>query len=251
MHAAGFSGSPVEATGLGKVYGGGDGATVALRGVDVAFSPGTFTALMGPSGSGKSTLLYCLAGLERPTSGRALLLGQDIAAHTRTQAAVFRRDHVGFVFQSYNLLPSLSVFENVVLPLRLARRPVDDDAIAGILESVGLEAKRDARPSQLSGGQQQRVAIARVLATRPQIVFADEPTGALDVATGSEVLALLRGLAAGGDQAVVMATHDPSAAAGCDRVVFLRDGEVDSEMTRPSVDEVAAHLAHLRDRTAR
>lgn len=237
----------VRAEGLTKVFRTGEEVTVALRGIDISFGPRSITALMGPSGSGKSTLLYNLAGLDAPTSGRSLLQGTDIATLTRAQLAEFRRDHVGFVFQQYNLIPSISVFENVALPTRLARQRVDAAYIRRTIAEVGLEGRENRMPSQLSGGQQQRVAIARVMASRPEIVFADEPTGALDIATGAAVLALLRRSAMQHDQCVIMATHDPAVAAQCDRVAFLRDGSLIAQMASPTPEAVADKLVELRE----
>ncbi|MET4728694.1 putative ABC transport system ATP-binding protein [Lysobacter enzymogenes] len=220
--------------------------TPALRGVSLAFASGSINALMGPSGSGKSTLLYCLAGLEAPSAGRCSLLGQPVAALGRAQLAKFRRRHVGFVFQSYNLVPSISAYENIVLPSRLAGRKPDPAVVRAALERVGLADKADELPGRLSGGQQQRVAIARVIVSQPDIVFADEPTGALDTATGDAVLQLMCGQARERGQCVVMATHDPSVAARCDRVVLLKDGLVHAELRAPDADAVAVALNRLR-----
>jgi putative ABC transport system ATP-binding protein len=236
----------VRAQSLVKTFDTGNETTHALRGVDISFATATITALMGPSGSGKSTLLYNLAGLDEPTSGRALLLETDIASLDRARLAEFRRDHVGFIFQQYNLIPSITAFENVALPTRLAKRKLDPAHIRHTLAEVGLAGKEDRKPSQLSGGQQQRVAIARVIASRPEIVFADEPTGALDTTTGEAVLSLLQRSAKQHGQCVVMATHDPTVAAQCDRVVFLRDGALVSEMTAPTAESVAEKLVELR-----
>ena len=236
----------VRGTDLSRDFVTGGETTRALRGVDIAFDAATITALMGPSGSGKSTLLYTLAGLDSPTAGRATLLGTDIASLSRAKLAEFRRDHVGFVFQSYNLIPSLSVFENVALPMRLAKQRIDRDHLQRTIAEVGLAGKEDRKPSQLSGGQQQRVAIARVIAARSDIVFADEPTGALDTATGTAVLELLQRSAKQLGQCVVMATHDPTVAAQCDRVVFLRDGSLVEEMASPTSESVAEKLVELR-----
>ena len=236
----------VHADAITKVFGSGGDTTHALRGVTLDFEPATITALMGPSGSGKSTLLYNLAGLDTPTTGRALLLGSDVATLDRAQLAEFRRDHVGFIFQQYNLIPSITAFENVALPSRLAKRKVDAEHIRRTLAEVGLEGKENRKPSELSGGQQQRVAIARVIASQPEIVFADEPTGALDTVTGAAVLGLLQRSAKQYGQCVVMATHDPTVAAQCDRVVFLRDGSLVSEMLAPTSESVADKLVELR-----
>ena len=240
--------APVRAHDIHKTYRESKAAepTVALRGITVDFEPGSMTALMGPSGSGKSTLLYCLAGLEVPTAGTSFILDRDVAAMSRREAAVFRRDHVGFIFQAYNLIPSISVYENVALPSRLAGRPVPDALIRSTLDDIGLGAKLRALPGRLSGGQQQRVAIARVIASQPQVVFADEPTGALDSTSGEAVLDLLQRIPAQHGQCVVMATHDPNAAARCDRVVFIKDGELVTTLEKPTADAVAAMLTHLR-----
>ncbi|WP_033337726.1 ABC transporter ATP-binding protein [Catenuloplanes japonicus] len=217
--------------------------TPVLRGVSMAVQPGEFRAIVGPSGSGKSTLLYCMSGLEAATTGRVSLLGRDPAALSRGALSQLRRDHVGFVFQAYNLIPSLTARENVALPARLATRRVDDGAVDRALAHVGLTERASYRPSALSGGQQQRVAIARVLALRPDVVFADEPTGALDTRAGDQVLDLLGDVARDG-RAVVMVTHDLRAAARADRVLVLRDGAVHRELTGPSVDDVIAAVAH-------
>ncbi|MBP2414805.1 putative ABC transport system ATP-binding protein [Arthrobacter stackebrandtii] len=208
-----------------------------LCGISLAVMPGEMVSIVGPSGSGKSTLLYCLSGLESPTSGMVTLMGQDLASLRRPRVAALRRDHVGFVFQQFNLVPSLSARENVALPARLARRPLDAAAVTAALASVGLSEHGRKRPGELSGGQQQRVAIARVLAHRPDVVFADEPTGSLDTSNGAEVLALLRSAAAAGST-VVLVTHDLEAAALADRVLVLRDGSIHTELHSPTPDAV-------------
>ena len=228
-----------------KVFGRGDGAVVALDGVSAAFPPGSFTAIMGPSGSGKSTLLNVAAGLDRPTSGSVAIGGADLAQLSERRLTILRRKRIGFVFQAFNLLPSLTVAQNIALPLRLdGRRPRRSDVRAGAAR-VGLEKRLRDRPSQLSGGQQQRVAIARALITRPEVVFADEPTGALDTRTGREVLALLRGVVDEGGHTVVMVTHDPAAAGYADRVLLLADGRVAGTLAAPSAAEVAERLARM------
>lgn len=209
-----------------KNYGTGEGTVAALDDVSIGFAPGTFTAIMGPSGSGKSTLLQCAAGLDQPTSGRALLAGVDVGQLNEQARTVLRRDHVGFVFQAFNLVGSLTAAQNVELPLRFARRRPDKDVIDNALRVVGLQDRSTHKPSELSGGQQQRVALARAMVTRPEVLFADEPTGALDTATSHDVLALLRDLVDQQDQTVVMVTHDPDAASYADRVIFLVDGVV-------------------------
>lgn len=200
-----------------------------LRGVSLDVHAGETVSIVGPSGSGKSTLLYCLAGLERCDAGSVHVAGQDVGRLRRGALAALRRDHVGFVFQSFNLIPSLTARQNIALPARLARRRADGRDIDRALAEVGLTDRARHRPGQLSGGQQQRVAIARVLAMRPDIVFADEPTGSLDTATGAEVLRLLRA-AAGDTRAVVLVTHDLEAASRADRVLVLRDGLIHTEL---------------------
>jgi len=228
-----------------KVYGRGEGAIVALDGVSAALSPGSFTAIMGPSGSGKSTFLNVAAGLDRPTSGTVALGDTDLGQLGERRLTILRRERIGFVFQAFNLLPSLTVAQNIALPLRLGGRRPRRSGVREIAARVGLETRLRDRPSQLSGGQQQRVAIARALITRPEVVFADEPTGALDTRTGHEVLALLREIADSGGHTVVMVTHDPVAAAYADRVMLLADGRVAGTLDAPSADEVAKRLAHL------
>ncbi|MFI6855484.1 ABC transporter ATP-binding protein [Streptomyces sp. NPDC050416] len=221
------------------------GPLTALAGVSLAFPAGTFTAVMGPSGSGKSTLLQCAAGLDRPTSGSVTLAGSELTGLSERRLTLLRRERVGFVFQAFNLLPSLTAEQNVALPLRLAGRRVPKARVRQALQQVGLAERARHRPSRLSGGQQQRVALARALITRPEVLFADEPTGALDTRTGREVLGLLRGMVDREGQTVVMVTHDPVAAAYADRVVFLVDGCVHGELTAPSADTVAARMARL------
>ena len=228
-----------------KVHGRGEGAVVALDGVSAALCPGSFTAIMGPSGSGKSTLLNVAAGLDWPTSGSVALRGTDLAQLGERRLTILRRERIGFVFQAFNLLPSLTVAQNIALPLRLDGHRPRRSAVREIAARVGLEKRLRDRPSQLSGGQQQRVAIARALITRPEVVFADEPTGALDTQTGREVLALLRGVVDEDGHTVVMVTHDPVAAAYADRVMLLADGRLAGTLDAPSADEVAEHLARL------
>ncbi|MFD2468202.1 ABC transporter ATP-binding protein [Amycolatopsis silviterrae] len=220
------------------------GRVTALDGVSLSFPRGGFTAVMGPSGSGKSTFLHCAAGLDRPTSGSVLLDDQDLGKLSETQLTKLRRDKVGFVFQAFNLLPALTVEQNVVLPLRLAGRRPDRRRVAEMLAHVGLSDRRKHLPGQLSGGQQQRVAIARALVSRPAVLFADEPTGALDTRTAGEILGLLSESVRGG-LTVVMVTHDPVAASYADRVVFLADGRVAGELLRPTATAVAERMTHL------
>jgi putative ABC transport system ATP-binding protein len=230
-----------------KVHGKGEGAVVALDGVSVNLPRGSFTAIMGPSGSGKSTFLNVAAGLDRPTSGTVALGDTDLGRLNERRLTILRRERIGFVFQAFNLLPSLTVAQNIALPVRLAGRRPRRSTVREVAERVGLEKRLRHRPSQLSGGQQQRVAIARALVTRPEVVFADEPTGALDTRTGRDVLALLREVVDADGHTVVMVTHDPVAAAHADSVILLADGRLVGTLDAPSADEVAERLAHLGD----
>jgi putative ABC transport system ATP-binding protein len=232
---------------VAKTYGTGDGAVSALRGVTLRLGRGLFTAVMGPSGSGKSTFLHCAAGLDRPTSGSVLLGGVELGGLKETALTELRRDRIGFIFQAYNLVPSLSALDNITLPLRFAGQPVDQAWLREVVGRVGLAQHLGRRPSQLSGGQQQRVAIARALITRPEVVFADEPTGALDTRSGAQVLTLLRDLVEGIGQTVVMVTHDPVAASHAHSVIFLADGRVVDEVANPTPDLVAARMTTLGD----
>jgi putative ABC transport system ATP-binding protein len=216
------------------------GGVRALDGVSLAVERGTFLAVMGPSGSGKSTLMHCAAGLDTPTGGSVSIDGTEIGGLNETRRAELRRERVGFVFQAYNLIPSLSIADNITLPLRLARRAPDQDWVRLLVERVGLSGRLERRPAELSGGQQQRAAIARALVTRPAVVFGDEPTGALDLRTAREVLDLLRDLVDGLGQTVVMVTHDPAAAARADRALVMADGRVVDTLEKPT----AAELAH-------
>ncbi|GLZ02663.1 ABC transporter ATP-binding protein [Actinomadura sp. NBRC 104412] len=233
------------ATALVKVYGSGDGAVTALRGVSAAFTRGRFTAIMGPSGSGKSTFLHCLAGLDTVTSGSVVLGGIDLTGLSRTRRTELRRDRMGFVFQSFNLLPMLTAEENILLTGRLAGRGVDRRWFNTIVDALGLRERLGHRPAQLSGGQQQRVAVARALLTRPEVLFADEPTGNLDSRSGAEVLGFLRSAVDSYRQTVIMVTHDPKAAAHADRVLFLADGVIADELTAPTPDAVHARMRRL------
>ncbi|UNZ16086.1 ABC transporter ATP-binding protein [Streptomyces sp. 891-h] len=230
---------------LTRRYGTGPGAVTALDGVSLDFHHGTFTAVMGPSGSGKSTLLQCAAGLDRPTSGSVTLAGAELTGLSETRLTLLRRRHIGFVFQSFNLLPSLTAEQNVGLPLRLAGRRPSSALVREVLERVGLGGRGRHRPSELSGGQQQRVALARALITRPQVLFGDEPTGALDSATSREVLALLRDMVSAEGLTLVMVTHDPVAASYADRVVFLVDGRLTGELLGASAQDIAGRMAKL------
>jgi putative ABC transport system ATP-binding protein len=235
----------VRLEGVTKVYGRGAGAVHALRDVSIALPYGSFTAVMGPSGSGKSTLLHVAAGLDRPTGGRAWIGAIDLSKLGETRLTKLRRDTVGFVFQVFNLMPSLTVEQNVTLPLRLAGRRADRGLVAEALGRVGLTDRRRHRPAELSGGQLQRVALARALITRPEVLFADEPTGALDLRTGREVLGLFRGLVDRLGQTVVMVTHDPVAASYADSVLFLADGRIVDQLHRPSAETVAERMTAL------
>jgi putative ABC transport system ATP-binding protein len=235
----------VAARGLTKVYGSGDATVTALDSVDVDFASGRFTAIMGPSGSGKSTLMHCLAGLDRPSGGSVHIGDSDVTRLDDKRLTLLRRDHVGFVFQKFNLLPALSAEENILLPLAIAGRKPDAGWFQQIVTAVGLRDRLSHKPSQLSGGQQQRVAIARALVTRPWVVFADEPTGNLDSRASAEVLRLLRDAVDSLGQTVIMVTHDPVAAAHADRVVFLADGRVMRELFEPTAEKVLDVMGSL------
>ncbi|MGV9347520.1 ABC transporter ATP-binding protein [Streptomyces spiralis] len=244
------SGLAVELRGVRRQYGRGSGAVHALAGVDLALPRGTFTAVMGPSGSGKSTFLQCAAGLDRPSAGSVRLGGTEITGMRENQLTELRRSRLGFVFQAFNLLPSLTVEQNVLLPMRLAGQRQDRRRAAEVLARVGLAHKARCRPGELSGGQQQRVAIARALVTSPDVIFADEPTGALDTGTATEVLGLLRQAVDALEATVVMVTHDPAAAAWADRVLFLADGVFAGGLDRGSAEQIAARMAALTSCTS-
>jgi putative ABC transport system ATP-binding protein len=232
---------------VSKVYGRGGAAVTALNDVSLALASGSFTAMMGPSGSGKSTFLQCAAGLDLPTAGSVFLGETDLASLSENALSRLRRETVGFVFQSFNLVPSLTATQNITLPLRLAKRKAEKEWLGEVIERVGLTQRAKHKPGELSGGQQQRVAIARALVTRPRVIFADEPTGALDTRASREILALLREAVDGLEQTVAMVTHDPIAASYADAVVFLADGQVVDTMTEPSVARVAERMTHLED----
>ncbi|MEU7714494.1 ABC transporter ATP-binding protein [Micromonospora chalcea] len=236
---------------LTRVYGTGRNQVTALAGVDVGFGRGTFTAVMGPSGSGKSTLLQIAAGLDRPTSGRVVVGGTDLSGLSETRLTELRRTRIGFVFQAFNLIGALTVEENIVLPLRLAGVRADRAWLTHVVERVGLADRLHHRPAALSGGQQQRVAIARALATRPEVIFSDEPTGALDSRTAAEVLTLLRAVVDEHGQTVVMVTHDPIAASYADRVLVLADGAIVADLPQLGAVRIAEHLASLDGRVLR
>lgn len=236
---------------LTKVYGTGDTRVVALDGVDVAFGRGQYTAIMGPSGSGKSTLMHCMAGLDTVDGGRVLIGDTDLTRLDDKKLTVLRRDQVGFVFQAYNLLPTLTALENISLPMDIAGRKPDRQWLDTVIDAVGLRDRLRHRPSELSGGQQQRVACARALGSRPAIVFADEPTGNLDSRSGAEVLGFLRRSVRELGQTVVMVTHDPTAASYADRVLFLADGRIVDEMLDPTAPRVLERMKAFDDAAGR
>ncbi|WP_017581121.1 ABC transporter ATP-binding protein [Nocardiopsis valliformis] len=235
----------VVARGLTKIYDTGGSQVHALAGVDVEFHRGAFTAIMGPSGSGKSTLMHCLAGLDVPTSGTVHLGRTQITGMRDGDLTLLRRDRIGFIFQSFNLLPMLTAEQNILLPSQIAKRKVDQARFDHIVDVVGLRDRLDHLPAKLSGGQQQRVAVARALLNAPEVVYADEPTGNLDSRSGAEVLAFLRDSAKDLNQTIVMVTHDPVAASYADRVVFLRDGSLVDEVLNPTAETVSEHLLKL------
>ena len=234
-----------RATDLTKIYGRGDAAVEALRGVTIEFASGEFTAIMGPSDSGKSTLLHCLAGLETPTHGTMSIGEVDLTTLSEKQLTALRRDKVGFVFQAFNLVPTLTAAENITLPIDIAGRDVDRPWFDQVVDTIGLRDRLGHRPSELSGGQQQRVAGARALVSRPDIVFADEPTGNLDSRSSAELLSFLREAVSTYGQTILMVTHDANAASYADRVVFLADGRVVDEMRDPTADRVLDRLKSL------
>ncbi len=234
----------IEAT---KYYGSGDTAVAALAGVSVDFIGGQFTAIMGPSGSGKSTLMHCVAGLDTLTSGQVFIGDVDLGSLDDRALTQLRRDRIGFIFQAFNLIPTLTALENIELPGTLAGRATDPQWLEQVVTTVGLKDRLNHRPSELSGGQQQRVAVARALAQRPQIIFADEPTGNLDSKASAEVLGFMQTAVRQFGQTVVMVTHDPSAAAYADRVLFLADGRIVDEMLQPTADLVLDRLKRLGD----
>jgi putative ABC transport system ATP-binding protein len=237
--------SAARSLGLTKTYGSGQAAVRALNNVSVAFERGRFTAVMGPSGSGKSTLMQCMAGLDRPTSGQTFIGGQDIGQLDDTGVTRLRRDRIGFIFQSFNLVPTLTAAENITLPLDLAGAKADREWFDDIVGRLGIAGRLDHRPSQMSGGQQQRVACARAMITRPELIFADEPTGNLDSNASAELLSFLKNSTVQTGQSVVMVTHDPRSAAYADKVVFLADGAVVGELEKPTADSVLERMRNL------
>ncbi len=230
-----------------KIYGKGDTEVVALDHVDVAFAGGRMTAIMGPSGSGKSTLMQCMAGLDRLTGGQVMIGDTDVSTLNEKQLTRLRRDRIGFVFQSFNLIPTLTAIENITLPIDLAGSKPDREWLDHVVSTVGLADRLRHRPSELSGGQQQRVAVARALASQPEIIFADEPTGNLDSKTGHEILQFMADAVVQLGQTIVMVTHDPVAASYADRVVFLADGRIVAEMDDPTADSVLDRMRGLGD----
>jgi putative ABC transport system ATP-binding protein len=228
-----------------KIYGHGDAAVRALDGITLEFAAGRFTAIMGPSGSGKSTLLHCLAGLDRLTQGKVFIGDVDLTTLDEKRLTTLRRDKVGFVFQAYNLIPTLTASENITLPIDIAGRKPNRSWYDTVIDTVGLRDRLSHRPSELSGGQQQRVAAARALVSRPEIVFADEPTGNLDSRSSAELLEFMREAVGEFGQTIVMVTHDPNAASYADRVVFLADGRAVDEMTGPTADRVLDRMKSL------
>jgi putative ABC transport system ATP-binding protein len=234
-----------SARGLSKVYGFGATAVLALDNVDISFEAGRFSAIMGPSGSGKSTLLHCLAGLDRVTKGQVFIGDVDLTLLADKRLTQLRRDKVGFVFQSFNLVPTLNARENITLPMDIAGRSPDADWLAHVVEILSLEDRLSHKPSELSGGQQQRVAAARALASRPDIIFADEPSGNLDSKSGTQLLQFMRQAVQDYGQTIVMVTHDPLAAAHSDRVVFLEDGRIAGDMVEPTAERILDRIKTL------
>ncbi|WP_028654044.1 ABC transporter ATP-binding protein [Nocardioides sp. J54] len=240
-----------RAVDLHKVYGSGDSEVRALDGVSIDLVAGEFTAIMGPSGSGKSTLMHCLAALDTPTAGTVLIGDTDLSRLKDKALTALRRDDVGFVFQAFNLVPTLSAQENILLPLSLAGRKPDQGWFDTVVDTVGLRDRLGHRPAEMSGGQQQRVACARALVSKPEIVFADEPTGNLDSTSGAEVLSFLRRSVDEFGQTIVMVTHDAVAASYCDRVVFLADGRIVDELRSPDREQILTHMTELQAAAAR
>jgi len=239
------NGNVVSATEVTRRYGDGEAAVEALRGVSLNVKPGELVAVMGPSGSGKSTLMHLLAALDVPTSGTVMIAGQDVGSLSDSEVTKLRREHIGFVFQFFNLLPMLDAEENIKLPLTIAGEKADPEFFENLLKRVGLTDRRSHRPAELSGGQQQRVAIARALVSQPTVVFADEPTGNLDSKTGAEILELLRASAEELNQTMVMVTHDANAATIANRVLFLADGVIVEELPRSSAADILAAMTRI------
>jgi putative ABC transport system ATP-binding protein len=239
--------SAARAVEASKVYGEGDTAVRALDGISIEFASARFSAVMGPSGSGKSTLMHCLAGLDAVTSGHVYVGDADLTTMSEKQLTLLRRDRIGFIFQAYNLVPTLSARENVTLPMDIAGRKPDQEWLEKIVATLGIGHRMSHRPSELSGGEQQRIAAARALAGRPEIIFADEPTGNLDSKASRELLGFMRSAVTDLGQTIVMVTHDPNAAAYADRVVFLADGHVVDEMSEPTAERIIDSMKSLGD----
>lgn len=241
------SNSAARAVDLQKIYGHGETEVRAVDGISIDFGDGEFTAIMGPSGSGKSTLMHCMAGLDSISSGKAFIGDTDISTLNDKQITALRRDRLGFIFQSFNLVPTLTAKENITLPLDIAGRKVNQEWFDEVVVRLGLKERLNHRPSELSGGQQQRVACARALVTQPDIIFGDEPTGNLDSNSSAEVLSILRNAVDKDGQTVVIVTHDPKAASYADRVVFLADGQIADELTKPDVDAILGVMGKLEE----
>tara|TARA_Y100001960_G_C14689767_1_gene835759 strand:- start:543 stop:1313 length:771 start_codon:yes stop_codon:yes gene_type:complete len=241
----GFELAAARSAGATKIYGSGETEVRALDGIDVAFPKEQFTAIMGPSGSGKSTLMHCMAGLDDLTSGKVFIGDTDLTELTERELTLLRRSHIGFIFQAYNLVPTLNAIENITLPLDLAGEKPDSSWVDRIVEVVSLKDRTSHRPNELSGGQQQRVAVSRALASKPEIIFADEPTGNLDSKTGTEILEFMQLATKELNQTIVMVTHDPVAASFSDQVIFLEDGKVVGELADPTADSVLDHMRSI------
>jgi putative ABC transport system ATP-binding protein len=239
------TGAAARAVAASKVYGSGDTSVRALDEIDVEFQRGRFTAIMGPSGSGKSTLMHCMAGLDSLTSGTVYIGDVDLTTLDERRLTTLRRDLIGFIFQAFNLVPTLTALENITLPLSLGGRRADQAWLDQVIATVGLADRLKHRPSELSGGQQQRVAVARALASKPEIIFADEPTGNLDSRTGGEILAFMRRAVHDLGQTIVMVTHDPTAASYADRVVYLVDGKIVHDISEPTPEAIIEQLKHI------
>ncbi len=235
-----------RAVGAVKTYGSGETEVRALDGVDIAFEKGKFSAIMGPSGSGKSTLMHCMAALDNLTEGHAFIGDTDLSTLSDKELTLLRRDRVGFIFQAFNLVPTLNAIENITLPMDLARREPDQEWVDNVIATVGLGDRLTHRPNELSGGQQQRVAVSRALASQPEIIFADEPTGNLDSRSGNDVLKFMRDAVDDLGQTIVMVTHDAKAASFADRTVFLADGKLQGEMLNPTADQILDYMKILQ-----
>ena len=235
----------IKAKNLSKIYGEKETSVKALDNVDVEFKENQFTAIMGPSGSGKSTLLHCLAGLDRATSGKILLKGQDLSTLNDKQLTKIRRDSFGFIFQAFNLIPTLTAEENITLPASIAGRKPDMEWVENVVKTVGIDDRLTHRPNELSGGQQQRVAAARAMATKPEVIFADEPSGNLDSKSSRELLTFMKSFVEELDQTIIMVTHDPFAASFAGRVIMLKDGEIASDLDSPTQEEIVTEVTSL------